>query len=780
MTVTGVTFRYQFGASVSEAGLNRISAGLRIRRPELFTQTKTLVVKPAPPGHPPSEAHELTVYAVINTPLAFNFYPITGRPDLREDTLLVNADISFSMTDSLLGTVTRIGVTVQAIAGVKVADGSVIVLNLVDFKLTEIRGEQPDPTVPAVAAPPLALVSGTDQDGDLGRTFRAIVTYVVELFVKDTLEKAITAFPVPPLDQLLNFGTLGRLPLQGLFIRNDALYVMTGNDLFVPTTFPGAPASMPDLRAGISQAGMERILDALLPIPVPVEAGHAGDCLHLTSQNLQVPRIDFRFNPPANSFPVRVHLSGLLNLRVNVPIPVFGGHLIFDIPFPIDKLTQYAGRLFPTILVEDLATKEDAKVRVRLAPDTGFLNDWYVLIVTDYRDFLADAFRDAVRRHRDQLLGKEFCKIPIIGWIVCGITDVTAEILGFLLGSVLDFFVSTILTTLVNTLGRAVLVFIDRPSFDVFSARQDELLKQLSLTIKSAAVSVVENGRDGDLQISLWADAQGLPVPPVPDPVVGLPGPTPPPIPDYPGAPELPEYDAAAFRPVTSLPTPTWIDGATQHFETKVTLSKHGTSAARTTVQFEKTTGRWRLHLSTEINGRTVSEAFAEYSELEIKPIRAEHIGHGDDMTLRQVVDFQTPGKAIASIGIDGADNLVREAILRETVPLDLEEFVYFRYAHAPLAAEAGSYFGRIETSDPHSAINWVREIPVAVTIRAGTVNQPPPDSPPGSASTDIPAWILHLQDEERETTCMIAQDGSGLLRLISISREGTVEMTRL
>src|SRR5580704_8443050 len=107
MANTSVTYRYQFGAALDEGGFNLISAGLYTTRPELFSYTTDIPVKPADPGPPPSPAHILTVYAVADKPFSFNLYPVSALPTLPQDTLLMQGDVSFSLTDNLLGTITR-------------------------------------------------------------------------------------------------------------------------------------------------------------------------------------------------------------------------------------------------------------------------------------------------------------------------------------------------------------------------------------------------------------------------------------------------------------------------------------------------------------------------------------------------------------------------------------------------------------------------------------------------------------------------------------------------
>src|ERR1700732_3974665 len=110
---TNVTWHYEFGVALDEAAFNLISAGLFISRPELFSYSTDIIVKPADPGPPPAPAHVLTVYAVADKPFSFSLYPVAGLPALPADSLLVQGDISFALTDSILGTITRVGITLD-------------------------------------------------------------------------------------------------------------------------------------------------------------------------------------------------------------------------------------------------------------------------------------------------------------------------------------------------------------------------------------------------------------------------------------------------------------------------------------------------------------------------------------------------------------------------------------------------------------------------------------------------------------------------------------------
>jgi hypothetical protein len=787
VTVSGVTYRYEFGASIDQDGLNAISAGLRLARPDLFSHSATIVVKPADPGQPASTAHSLTIYAVVTSPLAFALYPVAGAPSLPQDSMTVEADISFSLTDNLLGQITRIKVVAQATAVVDETN-NLVTIELISFELTDIEGDQPPPALgdpprdPSHVMPIAQSLADRLAGDPLGDSFRAIIRYLVELYLKSTLESAITSFPIPTLNDLIGFGGLGTVPISGLFIRNNAFYLTAGNDLGAPSTFPAAPARPADLRIGVSQAGLRRAIDAFLPMPVPIDAGPGW--LHLTG-GLDIPDIEVTLPPGSGGISSKIHLGGSLNLHVEVPRPILGGTFSFDIPFPLDTLTQYDGRLYPVVSVDPYPQVPDGKVTIQLAPDVSFLGDWVAFIVTDYRDYLAAAFRQKVQDLANELLGNSFCNIPILGWIVCGTIDVAADVLGYLLGAVIDFFISSVLTVLVNALGRVLFLFLQSPKFDVLKLSQADFYNAAGVSLASALVEIVENGRDGDLQLSAWIEDQGLPIPAPPAPVNPLPGPQPTPVPPYPDAPELPEYGAAAFIPALQLPLPAWQDGVTQAFDVTIDSVQHAAigATASATFSLERLAAGWRLSLAvSDPSGVKLTDSVAEYDAQNVAPTRLQRVSYGpksangSQTVTRQVVDCTTPGEAATSFGVDGSTSLQQTIPTRQGVPLEFEDFWPFRFAYAPLVLGMAAKCGVIAVADPRSASNWTREIPMTFTLAEGAV------AAGADASADAaptPVWIVTVAEEGKATTATIAKDGTGLLKLAIVTDEATITLVR-
>ncbi|MFZ1085842.1 MAG: hypothetical protein WAN35_12835 [Terracidiphilus sp.] len=767
----GVTYRFEFGAALDEAGFNSLSAGLKLSQPQLFSYITDIVVKPAVAGPPSEPAHTLTVHAVADDPFAFDLYPVAGLPTLPEDSLVISGNLSFSLTDSILGSITRIGVRFQA-TGTIAYGNQKAAFQIIDFQLTEIRGEQP----PSLTAALTATGAGPDPAA-LGRTFTAIVQYLSDLYLKSSLEKSVLQFPVPSLDTLVKIGTLA-LPVDGIFIRNKAMYFDFGKDLGGPSAFPACPAQPVDLRAGVSTLGLTDIFGALLPLPVPLSFGNSGDVLSLTS-NLQIPEIDFKLVPGAATIPVAVHIGGTLDFHFSIPIPVLGGHLNFDIPIPLDKFSQYGGSVTPVLTIDAVGGPvANPQVSLKLLPDTTFLGNWYLLVETDYRDYLAQAMRDALNRLASQLLGNSFCHIPILGWIVCGIIDVTATVTGYLLGAVLDLAVSTVLTVILNAIARVAFLIFATPQFSIFSIDQMKVMNMMGLSVKNGKVEILDNGRDADLQLDLWFQDQGLPVPLPPTPAQPLPVP-PPQLPPVPGAVTLPEYPAGDFLPAAVLPNPVWTNGATQKFSL---LAQSATVITNLTLNasFEHNGNRWRLrHSAVDSTGQKVTDAWADYDDTAFTPIHSEYAAIGASGTVRQVVDYtMVQNSVVASLGLDGMGSVQTSYIPRQGVLNEFDEFWIYRLAAAPLDATLKGSFGRTALVTPTQAVNWAREIPVVLSTAPGTLVWQPVGTPAGQPP--VPVWIVSSSDEQATSTVYIGQNGQGLLKVEITAGTSHSVLTRL
>jgi len=107
---------------------------------------------------------------------------------------------------------------------------------------------------------------------------------------------------------------------------------------------------------------------------------------------------------------------------------------------------------------------------------------------------------------------------------------------------------------------------------------------------------------------------------------------------------------------------------------------------------------------------------------------------------------------------------------------LECEDLWVFRLAHSILTASAPANFAVISVVDPHSASNWVREVPVTVQIAAGSLDW----APAGATPAPVSVWIVTATEEAKRTVAYIARDGRGLLKQSVTTDDSHLDMLRL
>lgn len=801
MNLHHVTHRFQFGAALSESGLNTVSAGLRDLKPELFDHSTDVTIHPVQP--PP---HTLTVYAIANKPIAFNLYPVVGTPTVPvpEDSLLMEADLSFSLRDSQFAGITSIGIVFQITANIVLTQPldpvgrPILKISMIDFNVLELRGEHPtvalaalshavDHGVPVVGPGPAA-----GSDTGLADTFEAIVNYLIKVFLKNALTVLATEFPVPPVNELIKFNQLGHLPVQGINIRNNALYVFVG-DPEVPTAdfplpiladpnLPHLPP--PQLCVGISESGLARVVRSFLPMPIPVDVATDNSVFHITG-TLQITEITLDVHPGADRVYTRVFIGGDLNIHCFIHIPKVNVDLDFDMLFPLDDLTGYVGSVIPRVRI-DLPSSDNPTVHVTLEAVADFLDAWYVLVVTNYRTYVKAKCEAAARRLHESFVVKILEKIPIIGWVVKKTIDYTEDVVAFLVGNALDLSISASLSLVMNTLGRLFVKKFLR-QFEVASLEQCELRDRIGVTIRDAAIISLDNGRGGELEARLWFAAMGLPVPEPPSPVQTLPIPEAPPIEPIPGV-TLPEYGQGHFLPPVSLPSTHWPDGAKQSYGATACNAGDNTPlgpSQRVELTFERNATRWTVtRKTTELDGTVRSTLRGQYADGSFVPLQSEYVSNEVGVVLAtQALNYETEaGKAVASHASGHDTSRQYKVSLFNGIPLDFEDLWIFRVAHMDLDASISGVFGRVELSDPYDVKNWARLIPVKLSVAPDrlTVSTPPPPGSTGSPIHEqVAVWRVTATEEDCVITAWVGKDGSGTLKVTTQSSSYIVTLVR-
>lgn len=785
MPTQHVSYQAEFGIALHERGLNRASAGLRASQPDKFAFRTDIEIIP-PSGADPG--HILTLYAVADEPLAFNLYPVETTPTIQVDSFFVAANILFTLTDSALGAVTRIRIQVEAAGQVIRRDGQMVVRLAPKpdgspwFDIVDIEGEHPESLIRLVQG---AVDSGTEianalhlatDDGATARAFRAIMDYLITIFLREGLVRVITEFPLPSLDGLVEMGPLGNLPGRDIFIRNDSLYLTIGESLTGDGDFPIGVDSA-DLRIGASEEGLQRIVDAMGNLPVPIDLGHDKTTIRIRSNDFHISSIHFNLRPGHEKFLGFVFFGGTLDLRIQ--FEVFGAWVRTPyLPLPIDASLSHFGGLFLPFLQVDNPDAEDGSVQLRIRPDQNFVEAWYLFVATNYRALFRDVFSEAIERVRDKLKRDKFCNIPVVGWVVCGVLDLFGDVLGWALGAVLDVFMSTWLTVIFNTIGRIVLQFLGDRDFRVFEIAQKKVFEMTGLRVRSGSVHQVADGREGELQLRLSFGEGGFPSPPPPVPTPADPEPVPfPPFPN-PDPQTLPEYSPADFDPLLALAGSNWTDGASETYRVRITGEIDGVGEMN--VRYERHGTHWRVVKSIRFAEMGIESNFvADYTEDRTRPVRCECVsrvgtdGGGRPIEARHIVDFHAAGKAAVSSSMPNDELRNLEITVMDTQYLEFEEIWFFRIAYCPLAEGMRGRFGRVEVSDPFTYRNWARQIPVEVVVNDGQINWPP------DTVGSKPVWTVSSQDEEGYVRLNIDK-GGGILTAKIVKAGNELTLTRL
>lgn len=692
MALTNTSYRYQYGVALSEAGLNKISKALRRVKPDLFAKRTDIPIKAASGTE---AAHVLALYAMVNTDsLVFDIYPLAGEPSAPLDSLSVLVNMEFSLTDNILGFITRLSVTIKASARV-LRDGEKLRVSLLGFQVLKVEDRQPQFPVRLAngsldAKDKIATVyrikSATDPQ--LADSLTALVNYLIDLFLKDALTKAVVEFPIPDLSSIIKLGTLvfSQDEFRGPFLRNDALNAMLGADLSTPLVFPAAYPGVADVRTGISKSGMDRIARALLPMSLPdQDFNHNYNTFYLHAYNIRIESVDFYLTPGDNAIRTRLFFSGVFQLNIQFDVPLINKHVDIPIPIPLDKLSHYYGKISPNLVIDPL-NDPNGQVHVHLMPHVKFLDDWYVFLLTDYRDFLADFLRRWVDQFKDFFIVKFLRHIPILGWILDKVIDMTSWVLGYLLGAYLDYVVSTWLNLLINILGRAAIAIWYRPDFDIYQLPQKKLKDMVGLVIRSGEVAVVDDGRDGELEIRLLFEQGSLPTPTnvVVDPVrpPHVPVTTLPPVE---GIGHLPVYVATDFQPARTWPNPTF-SVLTQRLRATITVGGPSpqTLNGSVNISYSKDGDQWTIQKSVSVAG-TGTETTALTYDASFRPLHLDSsVGTASGLSFHFTAAVDSVSQVLA---FTEDQSLPRSIAFFPRITFELLDFWIYRLSYTDLSS---------------------------------------------------------------------------------------------
>jgi len=504
---------------------------------------------------------------------------------------------------------------------------------------------------------------------------------------------------------------------------------------------------------------LDRIANALLPMKIPdQDITHNYNTFYVHAYNIQIESIDFYLKPGDNVLLTRLFFSGVFQINIQFDVPVINKHVDIPIPIPLDKLSHYLGKISPSLTI-DPASDPNGQVHVHLVPNVKFLDEWYIFLLTDYRDFLANFIQDWVNRFAEDFFILRFLRhIPIIGWILGKVINMTGWALGYLLGAFLDYVVSTWLNLLINVLGRAAIAIWYRPDFDVYQLPQSKLKDLAGLVIQAGEIAVVDNGRNADLEVRLLFEQGAKPVP-----TVGVIDPVRPPhapvetLPPVDGIIHLPEYTENDFQPILQLPAPNF-GTLTQRFRVTVLLSNDTPQSitGTLTVTYYKDNDRWNIQRSTTIADAGTETTTITYDD----SLRVKHLDSSVGTAIG--LSYHLTGEvdwAVKTITIIEQDEQPKTLANYSGVDFEFLEFWVYRLAYTDLTTFRSGKLSRLSTKSKYEVVNWLRIIPLEIkSLQSSTISVPNPI--PGGPALNRSLYTLQAIDDEGSYQVQIFKEG--------------------
>ncbi|WP_417558252.1 hypothetical protein [Mesoflavibacter zeaxanthinifaciens] len=517
--MSSIARNYNLGIELSEKALNKISASLYHFKPGLFETYEDILVEP-------NTGRTLSLYAFLDEPFAFNFYPIQNS-ELKEGGIYVEAALSFTLTDKKRGDetgtlITRIKMRLQA--GLEIVQDSSVNEQKVNvfldtLKFTQFTSDHPDGLINdrKKMLDKNHIVDSNDDLPTKDPSFIAILNYLIEVFLVKSLKKPLESFPFPPV-HLIPERNLS-LYLRAITTWGNCLGAYLKTESGGPQKIIGnPPVHGKDISIGITEETITRILNASLPVKSDLTPTPSNRTFNIRGGYVEIkermlPSLPFRSNIELKA-PNTIHATFFFNGRIDAQINVKLGKYWVRVPFTI----PIGDRSFISGLFNLFVEEKDNEFSVNLRPEPNFFSTpTAIVIATNYKDL----FKNEVEKWLDKHVSPVLKKIPIIGWIISvSVKTIVGRLLAYFAGSLLDGIVSTFLTGFLTIAYNLVrLLFNETLTFPVFEVKKELPNSEIPIKIKSLFDPRIDPNAGGELTILADFDEPPISSPEPPFPI---------------------------------------------------------------------------------------------------------------------------------------------------------------------------------------------------------------------------------------------------------------------
>lgn len=579
---TSVARNFRLGVELTEIGLGFISDQIHRKRPDLFETSKSIEINK-------DSKRVLKFYGFIPEPIAFNFFPIENS-DLEKDCMFVEAKMGFTLTDVLqdengnnigLGEFLKVDLAINAsmfLDAESSVDGQMIKIYLRDARFIDFDAD----TVQRA----LSSAGATDEAFE-SPEFVVLLNYVIEVFLRDALEKPIAEFPFPAL-QLMPEARIS-LHMRGLQIDGDTLgvYLHDVPGKIIPIQ-GGVPGRNSHLSIGVVEPLIRRMINAYLPITEPIEEQSTNRFLYIRNGSwIRINKrseVDLR---PPSAINAKLFFEMDLKLGIYVKLGKYSVREHLTLPF---RSPSHIRTDIKPFIVEDL---DRFVIKGRLRPN---LNDpAYLLAHVDYRRKI----KEKVEKWLSDNVTPILRKIPFIGWIISkGIRVIVLELMDIFIGRPLTVIASALISV-VGTFALNIIAFAfsDKLEFDLYEVDKQLPINKIPLEISRMHLPPMINNQGGELIAEAYFEGEPgeypeIPVPEYDDPVYQ----------DLPTEPiEQIQYPPEAFQPAMELGLPNWKAGTSLKYKIAVGIAGVYQQKIVQTVEFNELTGPDRILAKLEL-----------------------------------------------------------------------------------------------------------------------------------------------------------------------------------